>query len=285
MKTGINQLTVLALAAMALLSSCKKEEDVVTKNSDNKVTAQTIAPAMVVSSSISDVMDVITLLSVPDGSFKTDALTGAYSCATKTVDSSSVPFIYTFDFGSGCTTSDGDFRSGKVVVAHNCIDMRMAGSVADVNFIDFSDGATVTNGTLTITNMGANSNNNLVYSMQMNLNRNMNYFIYTTVSVITDPTAYCEWIGGFDTPEVQDDKFAFTGIFAGNDDTGEGYQVDVLTDLIQTRDHTCSSYFTSGAYRYKHTLLPQSIVDFGSGQCDNVATITTNGVTQTITLN
>ena len=63
--------------------------------------------------------------------------------------------------------------------------------------------------------------------------------------------------------------------------SGFDYSFDIIEALTI---NTCCAYPTSGEITISGSGLVPAFLDFGSGTCDNIATLTVAGETQTVTL-
>jgi len=90
-----------------------------------------------------------------------------------------------------------------------------------------------------------------------------------------------EWIAGLETPAfVWDDEFLITGFCSGTNRDGVEYSHTIVEPLL--RIMSCR-WIVSGTVEML-TGENLAILDYGDGECDNIATITIDGETTEITL-
>jgi hypothetical protein len=199
-----------------------------------------------------------------------------------TVDSvgtASWPKTLTIDFGPVNNIGiDGVLRRGKIVASFNGR-YRDSLTVVTVSLVGFyHNNNPVTVGTFTITNNGHNAAGNLSYSINI-----QNAKIITSEGNISW-TAYRtrEWIAGESTTtDPSDDVYSIVGSANGTGVNGNGFNVTIYNPLIVAMN---CSYIEKGALALSPFNLSTRYVDFGTGACDNAATVTINGVSYSITL-
>ena len=198
-----------------------------------------------------------------------------HSCATVTNDS--VNHVLTFDFHSGCTGPDGKTRAGKVIVNYTGGGYFDPGASWVVTFDSFYVNSRHVEGTRSVINNGFNTSGNLTWS------------ITATNMKITRPdgswrncnaTKTREMVAGYGDSTWVNDVYLINGTSTGSNSNGESVTC-VQTNL--RRDHSCH-WITSGTITITPTSRPVRTIDFGNGNCDDIATVTKNGITKTITL-
>ncbi|REK48617.1 MAG: hypothetical protein DWQ48_09720 [Bacteroidetes bacterium] len=197
------------------------------------------------------------------------------SCAVITNDT--VNGVLTIDFGSGCTGRDGRVRSGKIIITHSGGRYFDPGSTRSVTFDKFFVDSTQIEGSRTVVNNGFNSSGN------------MNWTITATNMKITRPNGnWRSWNGqrtremtaGYGDSTWVNDVYLINGSGSGTDHHGNTFST-VTSNLV--RDNSCH-WIISGTITFTPSNRPQRIIDFGNGSCDDLATVTSNGVTRTIHL-
>ncbi len=201
---------------------------------------------------------------------------GFLNCATRTViqlDSlNEYPKTITWDYGSGCT-SQGISRSGRILITLTG-DSRQAGSQRIVTFEGFTINDYLFMGTKTITYEGNKS--------------------YTAILenglIITPESEQITWeynksrvlVSGGDTEDTEDDVYEIYGSESGVTAEGTPYTKTITSPLIAP--NACYM-ITSGTI--EKTLGDESkvILDFGDGECDNLATRTQDGISEEFEMN
>lgn len=276
-KSIFSSLMIIAtLSFLSFNTGCKKETD----NSDDNFqsTAEDIGQAESVSSDIDNMSAEVSRVS----SFSNDASADPafdqfnfHSCALVTNDS--INHILTFDFGTGCTGNDGKVRSGKVIVTYNGTGYFDAGSSWVVTFDNFFVNSRHIEGSRSVVNNGLNSSGNMTWTIDA---QNMR---------ITRPDgSWRSWnsqrtremISGFGDNSWTNDVYKINGSVNGTNSQGQNI-TSTLTNIIRT--HACH-FITSGTMQIVPSGHPSRIIDFGNGNCDDLATVTRNGMTRTIHL-
>jgi len=267
----IGALIIVALAIA--YTGCKKDkQDKDTKAAENNATAE---------NAFNDVFKQV------DNAAKESVMSGAKitqldsgGCAQVTItpyDSINWPKTMTIDFGSSnCLCNDGKYRKGKIIAILSG-KYRTAGTVITVTLDQYYVNDNHVQGTKTITNLGRigtyNGGNNLKYSVVVT-----NASITTPDGTISwNSTRTREWIAGESTPTILlDDVYMITGSANGTDVNGNTFTVTITSAL---RVAFSCRWIESGTLDITPQGLATRTVDFGSGSCDNQATVTINGYT------
>lgn len=263
---------------LVILSSCKKNTEDDDRSPDNQTTADNIfSESQNIADEAADKGSV---------SFKTDDMQGTLSgCATVSIDSSNAPTrVITIDFGTGCTGNDGKVRAGKMIVTADGR-YRDAGTHITIHYDSYSvNGNQVSNSSVKeITNNGLNSSGNFTWTISVNgsvvLASNGG-----TVTWVSNRVR--EQIAGASTPhDIFDDKYSITGSGSGTNALGLNFTAQINAAKPLVRDMSCSvgkRNFVSGEITLTPSGKPARVIDFGTGTCDNVITVTVNGRTRTI---
>lgn len=211
-------------------------------------------------------------------SYKTDDASGLGPCASITHDTTSTPRMLTIDFGStNCLCLDGRNRRGKIIVSYSGR-YRDAGSVANFTLDNYFVNDNQILGTKTVTNMGINTAGNIWYDISVS-GSVIKADGSGTITWNSDRER--EWIAGYTTSTRGDDEYRITGSASGTTAGGDAYNASITTPLH--RSLACR-YIDSGVIELTVGSATTRTLDFGSGTCDNTATLTTSGRTRTITL-
>lgn len=188
------------------------------------------------------------------------------------------PKTVTIDFGTGCTGPDGRTRKGKIITVYTGR-MIVPGSQATTTFVNYYVDSVHVEGTHTVKN---------------NSTASVRIFTRSVVNgKLSKPSGnYTQWnathtntqTAGLGTPNFPlDDEFDITGSASGqNSRNGRILNWErLITDPLHKR-FTCR-WFVSGKLRITRNGNI-GLLDYGNGTCDNLATITINGVTKTIRL-
>ena len=277
MKTYFSQI-VIALFLVAFFASCDTNKD---ENSTNSF--QSVKDNALSENIYNDVFEQVNSASTSSQ----DELNGGTKavlsgCATITLtpfDTITWPKTLTIDFGtSNCLGTDGNYRRG-IIQAVLTDWYREPGSVRTVTFLDYYVNDNKVDGMKTIENNGYNTNSNL------------NYDITVTNGIITKPDSSQifwsasrnrEWINGDSTWVLIDDEYLISGYTDGINSLGDTFGVTINVPL---HFKVGCPWMMAGEITLENQNLPDRVVDFGNGTCDNQATVTVNGNTFNITLN
>lgn len=198
-------------------------------------------------------------------------------CATVTLDTTGMPYVLTIDFGdTNCLCFDEKYRRGKIIITFNG-GYRQPGTVITHGFEDYYVNDNNVDGTKVVTNMGENENGNI-------------YFTIEVVGLIEkeDGTTFSwnssrvrEWVEGYETQNRWDDVYLITGTANGTRPNSLTWETEVITPL---RVELVCRFIVSGSIEIRPQDRPVRLLDYGNGDCDNEATVTVNGETQTIYL-
>jgi hypothetical protein len=189
------------------------------------------------------------------------------------------PKTVTIDFGSeGCEGPFGNIRKGTITIVVTDRYLK-PGTVRTVTFNDFYINNFKIEGTKTVTNEGRNEDDFMYFSVEL------------TGGKVTTPAGKeithefsrtRTWIEGELTPRWRwDDKYIIAGEATGINRYGILYTRTITTPLIVA---ISCRWIMSGIIEIQpegHSLI---ILDYGNGECDDVATITVNGQTKEIKL-
>jgi hypothetical protein len=268
---------VVIAAASIVITSCKKEkDDEIDKDTsvaaDNALAQRSFDDVK----SIADEAASGSLSSFLSPSTSQERMLLS-SCATITHDTVSVPRTLTINFGStNCLCNDGRYRRGIINVSYTG-GYRDSASVHTITFTNYYVNDHQLLGTKTVTNMGHNASGNLHFSVSVN--GQMITADGRTINWTSNRDR--EWILGESTPTRFDDVYLITGTASGSSSTGNSFTATTISPL---RYEVSCHHLVSGSLSITPSSKPVRTVDFGSGSCDNQATVTINGNVYTITL-
>ncbi|MCI1188616.1 hypothetical protein MON38_14395 [Hymenobacter sp. DH14] len=195
------------------------------------------------------------------------------SCASRSYDFATKTL--TIDFGTtNCLCADGRYRRGKILVRFTTdVNRRTAGAVVTRENYFVNDNQHTATRTFTDTGLGS-------FTVDV-----------TNASIIrANGGGTHSWTAnwtftrtaGYGTPQVSDDVYSVTGSATGTNRKNVGYTATIQSPLIKRAD--CPKYFVQGTIGVTNTNSKTMTLDYGTGTCDNVATVTVNGHTRTIQL-
>lgn len=207
------------------------------------------------------------------------------ACVTITVTHLNAPAIFpvkiVMDFGNGCTGRDGRLRKGKIITVYTAR-LVVPGSVAETTFDNYFVNGVKVEGTHRVENKSTNQQWTFEIKVRNGkLTRpNGNYTQWNSTKTITQ-------IEGGGTPFFPlDDAFSIRGESNGvnkRDSALYQWSARTLPDHPLIKRFACR-WIVKGKIAIRRTNSDVAVIDYGSGQCDNKAHITINGVTFEITL-
>ncbi|MBW6483804.1 MAG: hypothetical protein K0B10_12185 [Vicingaceae bacterium] len=275
MKSILSILIVSFLLLSITFNSCRKKEpaiDLTTNSTQDNTVAENL---------FEDIRKVVVEVIDDEGaSMRVKSGFSFGNCATVNINPSWVdtiwPKVITIDFGStNCIGTDGVKRRGKIIVTFSDL-YKNPGSVLNVQLQNYYVNEHLIEGSKTITNNGRNSSNNLSFTVNVT-NGKITYpnngGVTTWSSVRTN-----EWVAGESTnlfthgiAGICDDVYLITGNANGINRFGKAYTMQITNPL---RKEICCRWLVSGTINITPSGLPTRILDFGTGACDNNASIT-----------
>jgi len=198
-------------------------------------------------------------------------------CVTVTLDTSVMPRVLTIDFGEeNCLCLDGKYRRGMIIVTFNGR-YKAPGTVITHTFDNYYVNDNKVDGTKVVTNMGPNEDGNIYYTIEVT-----GVIHLADGNVISwNSSRQREWLEGYETPTRWDDVYLLTGIAHGIRANDMTWDAEILTPL---RKELVCRFIVSGTIEIRPENLPVRLLDYGDGECDNIATVTINGEVYTIYL-
>lgn len=222
---------------------------------------------------------------------RTDSLTPVPRCFTVTIthpNNTPFPVKIVVDFGNtGCLGPDGHVRRGKVITVYTNR-MIAPGAVAETSFDNHYVDSVKVEGTHRVENvtLATTPLNNRRFRVTVTEGKltkpNGNYVRWNSVKYITQ-------VEGVSTPMPLDDIFKIEGNARGQvlrNNLLVAWESNIMEPLV--RRMTCR-WIVKGVIKTVrlNTTTANSYVsnlNFGNGQCDNLAVLTINGVSHQITL-
>lgn len=185
------------------------------------------------------------------------------------------------DFGGGsCLGYDGRKRSGRLIIDYtNTVSMKEKGYHHRITFDNYRLEGYRVGGYKDVWNIGRNANNL------------MEYVIASMDTVYTDNssgrmTGASErrrvWFAGEGTPQTSDDVYRLTGFGNFISVSKDIYQVEIAKALVDAYD---CKWIKEGVTNIFPEGLSQRVLDFGGeANCDDKASINTNGIIREVDL-
>lgn len=214
---------------------------------------------------------------------------GLYTnCAKITMDrvwpDTIFPRTITVDFGTGCFGADNRYRKGKLTIFATGR-YRDVGSVITVSTEDYYVDNIKVDGTKVITNKGLNRNKQMHYEVDL-----VNYVItrQDNKTIRYNGKHNRTWLEGFETnlytdgiQGVRDDVYSININGSGVSANGRSFTSKSLKDLIARND---CSYITEGILEVTPSNGNARKLDWGNGNCDNLATFSLGSYSTVIQL-
>lgn len=289
-------LTFVVIGAM-MLSSCKKDESLTattqTEATELAATQEATSQEADAEAQFDDVFNITASMNTDQvgedlgvsanvsGLFELGSTTNTNHgrCFTITVVPN-IPHVFpktiTIDFGTGCMGRDGKYRKGKIVSIYTN-PMIVTGAKVSTTFIGYHvdsfyiEGTHITENTSTSNMQGWNIK---VINGKITNTSNNRWRKWNSVKDILQIT-------GNGTPYFPlDDIYKIEGAANGSNSGGHTWASQIVEPLI--KKFTCR-WIVKGTVRLLRDGRP-ALLDYGNGDCDNLAVIYINGVPHVITL-
>lgn len=193
------------------------------------------------------------------------------------------PNTMTVDFGTGCAGYLGVERSGKIMATFTGPYVT-EGTVITITTDNYYVNGSKVEGVKTLTNQGLTGAGNPVFLVAVSDGK----ITLASGEIITwNSTRTREWQEGDETLEIADDVYALsdgpgaTYAVEGVNRNGVNFTAHIASALIKRMD---CRYITTGILEITPEGMLTRELDFGSGDCDNDATLTIGEFTTPITL-
>jgi hypothetical protein len=203
-------------------------------------------------------------------------------CATviRDVNETKDTIVVTIDFGDECVGKNGKVRSGKIIMTRIGKLYWTGSTTATTTFEDyFVDGNQVLGSktTLGIINDAGNR--------QFTTNIDGQLILADDAGTITwNGTRIREVVEGSDTRMKRDDVIHVTGSSSGVSADGSVFSSEIVEPLVRIHEEGCHRHYVSGIVHIIRGADTEITINYGDGTCDNLAEVTTNGVTEVVEL-
>jgi hypothetical protein len=260
-----------AVLSFSLLSSCKKETTT-TRDEEFSGEAQNIAQSEDLSNSIDNTVAESFQSNPSVERTSSDGGNEISSCATVVRDSSTSTITITFNH---CMGPNGHVRDGQIIVQYTGGGYWDVGASWDVSFVDFYVDDFHVTGTRHVENVGPASN-----GMKWNIDANLTFTRGDGSYRTWTSTRTRELTAGYGDSIRVNDIYVVNGT-ASHSDSQSGHSANITITNV-TRDLSCA-WITKGTITCTPTDgRPIRVIDFGDGSCDDLATVTKNGITNII---
>jgi len=259
--------------AVLALTSCQKSEPLETSSLE-------VADDAVLSEALFD--DAFMSLEIASGLAEAGLKSAAVSdtCPLITITSEGDNFWprnIVIDYGTGCEGLYDVVRSGKILITLSG-PRREVGSVRTLTFQDYYVNGAKIEGTKTVTNLGPNNNQNVVFGVTLTGGK----ITFPDEKTITHEfDRQREYIAGYNTWNPWDDRCLITGVVTGTTIGGLSYTHTVINPLEWT---AACRFLIRGTIRFEIEGVDPFELDYGDGECDAAATLSRGDETREITL-
>ncbi len=263
-----------AIAAIFSFTSCDNDSPEI---KGEEVTTATDYTALLGILDLDEIDDETT-----DNALKSALDTDQFRCFEVTVHENETdefwPRSWTFTYGEeGCEDFFGNTKLGSVHVTLTDF-WKNEGSLRTITFDDFSINGNKQEGTRTILNTGFNDRQNLTFERSF---EDASYSRADTATMTWECDRQVEMIAGYETFIARDDEYLVSGGASGINYDGNSFTVTITDDLYYKK---CSFFPVSGIVTVEVDGGSSMTIDYGNGECDNIASMTLDGVTTEITL-
>ena len=266
-------LTGAALFTSILFSGCKKEKNT---DEDYATEAQDMSQSEDMSTSIDNtITEAFGLGSSTISERNADPANSELGCGVVTWDSANSQIHIVFN---NCPGRNGHLRNGEIIVTYQGGGYWTQGASWDVAFNNFTiDGNPVT-GSRHVENVGPESD-----GCVWNINGSMTFTRSDGSTRNWSSTRTRKIVSGYQDPVFTNHVYLINGTATHSDSQSGNSCALTFTDL--RRELSCA-YITSGTITATpNNGRPVRTIYFGSGNCDDEATVTKNGQTHIIHLN
>ena len=271
MKSSIIKLSLLLIAA---ITSCSVEENSQSEDITSDLTAaqtKMTAEAEFASEGIFNLIE-SAYNELEEGGGRNASMFP--DCVTITISSVNGTTYVSLDFGLGCQLNNGNIVSGILNISYGPVQNGTRTIAYNFENFIFNNKAVVGGGTI------FRERNNDAGNPQSTHHLNLVITLQNGVHVTFDGTRDAEWIEGVGSGTWTDNVFSITGNRSVQTSTGYSRE-GLITEAL--RYETTCQFFVSGKVELVRNNT-QGVLDYGEGICDNIATLTVNGVDYTIIL-
>ncbi|MEQ8624864.1 MAG: hypothetical protein RJQ00_03175 [Vicingaceae bacterium] len=252
------------------VSSCQKDEE-------EMQAEEIVADAIEDNAEFENALNGVENVSVDASDRESDSSSYEFeNCASITVTpswlSGTFPKTIVIDFGdSNCLGTDGNYRRGKVNIILSG-PYRDSGTTITTTLDNYYQNDNKIEATKTKTNLGRNGTGNIVFDVVV---ENGLFTSVNNYKISWRSNRTVEWIDGENTVfNIFDDEYEIDGAANGVTRNGNLFTMDILENLNIKLN---CRWIRSG----KISIVPENFsartVDYGNGNCDRLATYTTNG--------
>jgi hypothetical protein len=253
---------LLLILSIIFLQSCKKEQQ--TTDDEQQITSDEAKASIEADKETDDLLDLVDVYA-----FDSSVSNRSYqlpSCVTQTIVRNGTNIIITWEFdANGCTMPNGNTYQGTITITRS-VDLTGHQVTGTLTFDQFYVNGKHIEGSCDFVRERSNANGN----PQSTHNYNFTITFLNGDTAVRSGTRIREWIEGFGTPNRNDDVFLVTG--NSHIERRNGVIIDAVIIVPLRREIPCP-YFVSGTVEITKNGQT-AVLDYGSGNCDNEATLT-----------
>ena len=290
MKKTLIRISLSILVSGLVIYGCKKDkkDDVATTQDTDTQTAQDNSLAEGTYNDVNNIANEAMENQTSLSTYRTghDPANIMSACATVTLTPNVPPtpggMIVVNFRTTPCLCSDLRYRKGIINVAYSGM-YRDSATVIGITFNNYYVGRDTSNmykvmGTKTVTNTGHNAAGHTVFSI--NVNGSLLNNSGQTMTWNSQRTR--EWIAGESTVgNWIDDEYKINGSANGTSFAGNSYSINISQALHISLN---CRWIEDGKFEFTPSGKPTRYVDYGTGGCDNIATVTISGYVFNIVL-
>lgn len=262
---------------MLWFTSCNNEDDGLNNATESEFEAVTVDTEASMDVAFEEVDNTVEAgINLDEGSGGKVLRDPLIECAVITHDRENKTVV--IDYGDGCEGPGGRIRSGKIIVTYT--DARyVPGATRSVTFENFFVDSVQVEGVRTITNITADSISSPQFRMQLVGGK----LTWNDGTFATRESDRIRTWSRADNP-AQDESFV-EGSAEGLKRDGESYS-SVITERLVFKRRCHAQGYPFPVSGVIETTAPGTTItiDYGDGECDNLAEVTINGETQVIEL-
>lgn len=285
--------SAILLAGLALLGSCKKNDDNALSTDDSQaVNSESVSDTQI--SETSDMSDAA-VASVTNTTYATGSrVEGTIDISSKVTDSrlagAKITLVtganstkdapngtITIDFGTG-VTKNGVTRKGQIIITYNG-KKGVAGSYRTLTYNNYSRNSIAFDNAMTFKH--TNITDSTVFHHELTGGK----LTFPDNSTILRTANYDVTLDYTNKTLTLSAHSGATHSATGTNRKGKEYTMDILTPIVYKSECAASSFYAaaSGSKTITAGLITYTI-DYGTGTCDNTITITVGGKTFTISV-
>ncbi|MEN8201332.1 MAG: hypothetical protein ABFS28_01970 [Bacteroidota bacterium] len=194
------------------------------------------------------------------------------------IEGQDFPKTISINYGEGCVGKTGLEKRG-IITLYMTDTILNEGATYTITFEDMTIGNREVAKTAMITNEGQDADGNWVFSSESVMTSTMESG-GSTMGMVRDFTEKKVWLSGFETPEIEDDVFLKSGggSLTVNDELK--FERNIIEDLLIDRSCMFPLQGIIEISRGEETMT----IDYGDGECDNLAVVSKDGAIEEIEL-